>query len=391
MIRPSTLAQDARNGQRVANDTARARCALPGQTWRGILPMSTRGGGVGRGGLSANCCNGSTMDRTIGAMSSVIHGQTGESVPAVVDGAPVGPNAAVVYVAGVAPGTRRAAREALGLVAGIIAPGVAWDAFPWHRLRHEHMAAIRANLAGRYAPSTANKVIYYTRGVLNAAWRLGQIGADDRARALDIEPVKGQRLPAGRDIGAAEIAAMFATCDGSTVGIRDRAILTVLRHGLRRAEVAALDRDDIDLVAGVIRVLHGKGNKARAVPLHPEAVEVLRAWIAARGAGGGPLFVNTAGDGKGKRAGGRLSDQVIYELVKRRAERAGLERSITLHDWRRTLAGDLLDAGIDLPTVAGILGHASIEVTARYDRRPDSVRRAAMARIAFGGDGPERQ
>lgn len=391
MIRPSTLAQDARNGRRMANDTARARCALPGQTWRGILPMSTRGGGVGRGGLSANCCNGSTMDRTIGAMSSVIHGQTGESVPAVVDGAPVGPNAAVVYVAGVAPGTRRAAREALGLVAGIVAAGVAWDAFPWHRLDHEHMAAIRANLAARYAPSTANKVIYYTRGVLNAAWRLGQIGADDRARALDIEPVKGQRLPAGRDIGAAEIAAMFATCDGSTVGIRDRAILTVLRHGLRRAEVAALDRDDIDLVAGVIRVLHGKGNKARAVPLHPEAVEVLRAWIAARGAGGGPLFVNTAGDGKGKRAGGRLSDQVIYELVKRRAERAGLERSITLHDWRRTLAGDLLDAGIDLPTVAGILGHSSIEVTARYDRRPDSVRRAAMARIAFGGDGPERQ
>ena len=122
------------------------------------------------------------------------------------------------------------------------------------------------------------------------------------------------------------------------------------------------------------------------MPLHPEAVEVLKAWIAARGAGGGPLFVNTNGDGKGKRPGGRLSDQVIYELVKRRARGAGLERPISLHDWRRTLAGDLLDAGIDLPTVAGIMGHSSVEVTARYDRRPAEVRRAAMARIALNGD-----
>lgn len=386
MIRPSTLAQDARNGQRVANGTAAARCALPGQTWRGILPMSTRGGGVGRGGQSPICCNGSTMDRTIGAMSSVIPGQAGASVPAVVDGAPVGPNPAVVYLASVAPGTRPAARQALGVVAGIVAPGVAWDSLPYGRLRHEHIAAIRAKLAGRYAPSTANKCLYYLRGVLRAAWRLGQIGAEDLARALDIEPVKGQRLPAGRDIAPAEIAALFATCDGSTVGIRDRAILTVLRHGLRRAEVAALDLADIDLEAGAILVQHGKGNKARAVPLHPEAVEVLRAWIAARGGGGGPLFVNTNGDGKGKRPGGRLSDQVIYELVKRRAKRAGLERSISLHDWRRTLAGDLLDAGIDLPTVAGIMGHSSVEVTARYDRRPAEVRRAAMARIALNGD-----
>ena len=321
-------------------------------------------------------------------MSSVLRDTAGGDLPATVDGAPVGPNPAVVYLASVAPGTRPAARQALGVVAGIVAPGAAWDVFPYSRLRHEHMIAIRAELAARYAPSTANKCLYYLRGVLRAAWRLGQLGAEDLARALDVEPVKGERLPAGRDIAPAEIAAVFATCDGvTTVGIRDRAILTVLRHGLRRAEVAALDVADVDLTAGALMVRHGKGNKARAVPLHPEAVEVLRTWLAARGAGGGPLFVNTNGDGKGKRAGGRLSDQVIYELVQRRARWAGLERPISLHDWRRTLAGDLLDQGVDLPTVAGILGHASIEVTARYDRRPADVRRVAMARIDFTGRG----
>ena len=313
---------------------------------------------------------------------------TGGDVPAVAEGEPVaGPNAAVVYLASLAPRTRPTARQSLTVIAGIVAPGVAWDSFPWHLLRAKHVAAIRAELAGRYAASTANKTLRYLRSTLKTAWRLGQIGAEDLARALDFKPVAGSTLPAGRDIAPAEIAAVFATCDGSTtIGQRDRAILAVLRHGLRRAEVAALDVADVDLAAGALMVRHGKGNRARAVPLHPEAVAFLREWVAARGTSGGPLFVRMNGDGKGRLPGGRLSDQAIYDLVQRRAKSAGLDQSITLHDWRRTLAGDLLDQGVDLPTVAGILGHASIEVTARYDRRPAEVRRAAMARIALSGE-----
>ena len=318
--------------------------------------------------------------------------ETGGDVPAVVDGDPVaGPNAAVVYLASVAPRTRPTARQSLTVIAGIVAPGVAWDSFPWHLLRGEHVAAIRAALAGRYAASTANKTLRYLRSTLKTAWRLGQIGAEDLARALDFKPVAGSTLPAGRDISPAEIGAVFATCDGvTTVGIRDAAILAILRHGLRRAEVAALDVADVDLTAGAILVRHGKGNRARSVPLHPEAVPFLRKWVAARGTSAGPLFVRTNGDGKGRLPGGRLSDQSIYMMVKARSDLAGLDQSITLHDWRRTLAGDLLDAGIDLPTVAGIMGHSSVEVTARYDRRPAEVRRAAMARIALSGEKVEQ-
>ena len=83
------------------------------------------------------------------AMSTQVQDTAARDLPATVDGAPVGPNPAVVYLASVAPGTRPAARQALGVVAGIIAPGVAWDVFPYNRLRHEHMIAIRAELAAR--------------------------------------------------------------------------------------------------------------------------------------------------------------------------------------------------------------------------------------------------
>lgn len=63
MIRPSTLAQDARNGQRVANGTAAARCALHGQTWRGLQPAGPRGGKAGRGGQLLQRVNNGSYNR----------------------------------------------------------------------------------------------------------------------------------------------------------------------------------------------------------------------------------------------------------------------------------------------------------------------------------------
>jgi integrase/recombinase XerD len=56
-----------------------------------------------------------------------------------------------------------------------------------------------------------------------------------------------------------------------------------------------------------------------------------------------------------------LTPQGIYYLLKKRAKRAGV-KSFTPHDFRRTFVGDLLDAGVDIPIVAKMAGHASVSL-----------------------------
>lgn len=102
------------------------------------------------------------------------------------------------------------------------------------------------------------------------------------------------------------------------------------------------------------------------------ALDALSDWLSARGMEPGPLFlpVNKAG----KIGTKRLTNQAIYNMLRKRALEAGLTR-FSPHDLRRTFVSDLLDAGADIATVAKMAGHASMQTTARYDRRPEEAGR----------------
>ena len=226
------------------------------------------------------------------------------------------------------------------------------------------------------------------KGVARACWERGTLDTETYQRIRSIRPPAGSRLPAGRDIDAGErLALMQATArDKTPAGVRDAAILAMLiATGMRRAELCALRVGDADLETGRLRII-GKGDKERTAYLRNGALRYLRDWLAVRGDGPGPIFcrINKAGRIFPE---GALSTTAMHKIITKRAAEAGL-RDITPHDFRRTYAGELLDAGQDIATVAALLGHASVETTARYDRRGERAKEAAAACISvpyFGG------
>ncbi len=292
-----------------------------------------------------------------------------------------------VYVAGLSGEGRRTMAACLGAIAAWLSGGRAdIDTLAWADLRFTHTTAVRAALAravgeGRYAPATANKHLAALRGAMKAAWRLGMVETEDYLRAVDLRPVPGRRLPAGRDVDQEELAALIEACRGDErpSGVRDAAVIALAYlSGARRSEIAALHVADVDLTPPAVRVV-GKGNKQRLVPLSRSVGPFLAAWLELRGEAPGPLFcrIDRAGNLK---VGGSLTGEAIRQLLARRALGAGLAR-ISPHDLRRSYAGDLLDAGADLPAVQQLLGHASPATTSRYDRRGDKARRAAAERL----------
>jgi site-specific recombinase XerD len=295
---------------------------------------------------------------------------------------PIETNPAAVYLAGLSTrSSRRTMLGALDTVAGLLSSG-AHDAttLNWAALRYPHTVALRAKLVEVYAPSTANKMLSALRGVLKAAWRLGLVSAEDYRRAADLAPVSGETLIAGRDIGDDELAALMRVCEGDPGpgGARDAGMIGVLYIcGLRRRELVDLDLGDYNRRDHSLHV-RGKRNKERTVYLASGAVGALSDWLAIRGDALGALFWPIDKAGRPQRR--RLSTQAVWKRVKRRAAQAGLI-ALSPHDFRRTFVGDLLDRGVDISTVSRLAGHSSVETTARYDRRPERVKRAAAMKL----------
>lgn len=336
-------------------------------------------------------------------------------LPAVVEAQPAAQNPARVYLAGLSTGSRRTMAQALNVIADIAAPGATLDTLRWDTLRYAHTQAIRARLAERQAATankalsaaTVNKALSALRGTLKAAWRLGQFtptraevdaarargalppsGADLYMAAADVASVKGEKpaQAAGHAVTLGELMALVAACnDGTAAGARDAAMLGLAyAGGLRRAEVVALNRDDLDTVTGVLTV-RGKRSKTRTVPVHNGALSALQAWLAVRGEAAGPLFYPVRKGGH--MHAGRLSTQAVYSAFRGRAQAANV-RAFSPHDLRRTFAGDMLDAGVDIATVQKMMGHASVSTTAGYDRRGERAKQDAAKRLHFPYQAP---
>jgi integrase/recombinase XerC len=144
----------------------------------------------------------------------------------------------------------------------------------------------------------------------------------------------------------------------SVAGRRDHALLELLyATGIRVAECCGLDCADLDRSEGTVRVL-GKGGKERIVPVGDLALASIDAYLAARGAGEGPLFANLRG--------GRLTTRSARRIVRREARLAGTARRVTPHTLRHTFATHMLGEGADVRLIQELLGHSRLSTTQRY-------------------------
>lgn len=147
------------------------------------------------------------------------------------------------------------------------------------------------------------------------------------------------------------------------LGLRDRAMLeTLYATGLRVSELVGLKLGAVRLDPGFLRV-KGKGSKERVVPLGSEA----RRWLAAyleqvrtvlEKQRVEDVFLTSRGTG--------MTRQAFWYLLRRYAQRAGIEVPFSPHSLRHSFATHLLERGADLRAVQGMLGHADISTTEIY-------------------------
>lgn len=149
--------------------------------------------------------------------------------------------------------------------------------------------------------------------------------------------------------------------------LRDQAlILTLFCTGMRREEVARLERHDLDDGWADRALITGKGEKERVVFFDEETLLAIRAYLDARADAYTPLFLrHDRARGKAGQNGyrWRLSPHGVWEIVKTYSALAGVPA--TPHHFRHAKASTLLNRGADLSQVQDILGHASPETTKR--------------------------
>ena len=189
----------------------------------------------------------------------------------------------------------------------------------------------------------------------------GRIDADPTE--LLESPRLGEHLP--EVLTTAEVDQLEASIDRSKPeGQRNRAIIEVLFScGLRVSELTHLRLSDLFLDEGYIRVM-GKGSKERLVPISNRAIRELELWFYDRN-----LMTIKAGEEDYvflNRRGAHLTRTMILIMVKRQAEAAGIQKTISPHTLRHSFATALLEGGADLRVIQAMLGHEDIGTTEIY-------------------------
>ncbi|WP_412747128.1 site-specific tyrosine recombinase XerD [Krasilnikovia sp. MM14-A1004] len=233
-----------------------------------------------------------------------------------------------------------------------------------------HLALLREGQDGHPALSAASaaRAVSAVRGLHRFAAREG-VTPHDVSREVR-PPAPPKRLPKALDVDQVERLLAATGGDDGPLALRDRALLEFLYGtGARISEAVGADVDDLDRGEPSAAVLHGKGGRTRVVPVGRYARATLDAYLVrgrptlvAAGRGSPKVFLNARG--------GPLSRQSAWAILRRAAQRAGLEtdgpHAVSPHTLRHSYATHLLDGGADVRVVQELLGHASVTTTQVY-------------------------
>lgn len=179
-----------------------------------------------------------------------------------------------------------------------------------------------------------------------------------------LAPKEPTKLP--ETLSASHLSGLLNSLDpAKPLGKRDLAMLELFySSGLRLSELCNARLEHLDEDDAILRVT-GKGNKTRLVPVGDRALQAIAHYLASErptlvkpGKTSSHIFLSVRG--------GALSPDRVRQIVKKRAEQAGLPHNIYPHLLRHSFATHLLEGGADLRVIQELLGHADISTTQIY-------------------------
>ena len=164
-------------------------------------------------------------------------------------------------------------------------------------------------------------------------------------------------------VSKSEITAMYEVCEDDLYGWRDRVILALYYGcGLRYREGAHVQQRDVNFNTGLLHIRKGKNYRERYVPMSPGVMRELRNWIGYYQA----MFCGQTNLILSGRNGKKVSSSALNNRIKKLIEKVGIEKRITLHSLRHSIATHLMEEGMKLEDIGRFLGHVTLETTQKY-------------------------
>jgi integrase/recombinase XerD len=228
----------------------------------------------------------------------------------------------------------------------------------WKLTLEDYMGWVNQQREEGYSSQSLNKDLSHLRGLLEYAWRSGRA---DRNVLDGFSLQDSVRAVVPKFLSMEEARRLVEACPSHTrLQRRNRLVILLLYGcGLRTTELCQLNVVDVDLERQEMVIRHGKGDRARRIPV-PDAVwTVLLAYLAERKGRRGALI-------RTQTKQTRFAPKDVCDVVQAATAAAGLAQTVTAKTLRHSFATHLMDRGVDVAVIASLMGHRSAQETGVY-------------------------